>query len=395
MTENLDKMSAEFLLTAACCRWPASVARDAAVREAAAQVRDWDAFLRIVERHRVAGLVHDALPAADTMVPAGVTARLAVRSKAAALRNRLLLEELSLLKRAFDTAGIAFLVLKGAPLAQIAYGAATGKQTRDIDLLVAPDDAKAAFAMLKAQGYAPLPPAVGINDAQFGALLRYGREIDVMRSGSNLPVELQWRAADNPTLLDGVDARSPAQSVELADGLVVRTLAADDLFAYLCVHGAYHHWWRLKWLADLNAVLTTTAADVTRLHRHAQKIGAGLCAGQALLLCRRLFDLPLPTGLAAELESDQRVSRLANIALRALTEPPVANKPLRALSAGLYTQFLFGRGWRFFAAQCRAASVGMQDVMTLPLPARLHWLYPGLRPPLWIWRRLKARMRRS
>lgn len=384
----------EFLLVAACCRRPASAARDAVVRASAAQVRDWDVFLRLVERHRVVGLVHDALSASGAMVPTGIAAGLAARSKAAAQRNRLLLAELSLLKRAFDPAGIVFLVLKGAPLAHIAYGSVTAKQTRDVDVLVAPDHAKAAFNVLESQGYAPIPPAVGITDTQFRALLRYGREIEMARPGSNLLIDLQWRVAENPTLLDGVDVHSPTQSVELADDLVVPTLAADDLFAYLCVHGAYHRWSRLKWLADLNALLAATATDVTQLYRHAQKIGAGLCAGQALLLCRRLFDLPLPAAIAAALEADRRASRLANIALHAMTEPSAANKPLRATIASIYTQFLFGRGWRFFAAQCRVNSVGMLAIMALPLPARLHWLYPVLRPPLWLWRRAAARFRR-
>jgi hypothetical protein len=140
-------------------------------------------------------------------------------------------------------------------------------------------------------------------------------------------------------------------------------------------------------------MLMTTATDVTRLYRHAQKIGAGCCAGQALILCRRLFDLPLPAAVAAELEADRRVMRLVNIALGAMAEQAAANKPVRAVTAGLYTQFLFGRGGRFFAAQCRAASVGMLDVMTLPLPAWLHWLYPVLRPPLWLWRRASGRFR--
>jgi len=394
VTANLSKhrssafeqgLSPEFLLAAACCRWPASAARDAALRAAAAQVRDWDGFLRLVERHRVAGIVHDALRAAGPLVPAAIAARIAARGKAITQRNRLLLDELSQLKRAFDAAAIAFLVLKGAPLAQLAYGSASSKQTRDIDLLVAPGDAKAAFDVLKRRGYAPLPPAVGISDAQFDALLRYGREIEVVQPGGNPLVDLQWRIVENPMLLDGISARSPAHDVKLADGLTVRTLATDDLFAYLCVHGAYHHWSRLKWLADLNAMLAATDADVTRLYRHAQNIGAGLCAGQALVLCHRLLDLPLPAAVSAELEADRRVSRLADIALRAMTEPQLANKPVRAVSADIYTQFLFGRGWRFFAAQCRATSVGMQDIMTLPLPTSLHWLYPALRPPLWLW----------
>jgi FlaA1/EpsC-like NDP-sugar epimerase len=169
-----------------------------------------------------------------------------------------------------------------------------------------------------------------------------------------------------------------------------RAMRHRSLHGYLCVHGAYHHWSRLKWLADLNAMLTTTAADVTQLYRHAQKIGAGVCSGQALLLCRRLFDLPLPAAVTAEIERDRRVSRLANIALRAMATPVIVNKPM----TGVYTQFLFGRGWRFLTAQCRAASTGMLDIMTLPLPLGLHWLYPALRPALWLWRRVSSRLRR-
>lgn len=386
--------SGEFLLAAACCRWPKSPARDAAIRAAAMPMHDWEAFLRVVERHRIAGLVHDALPAAGAIVPAAVTAKLAARSKAIAQRNRLLLDELALLQRAFAAAGVEFLVLKGAALAQIAYGSATCKQTRDIDLLVAPHCARAALQVLERHGYAPLPPAVGADDPRLAAVLRYGREIEVARPGSNLLVDLQWRAAENPTLLDGVDVRSPAQDVELAGGLAVRTLAADDLFAYLCVHGAYHHWWRLKWLADLNAMLHTTGADLTARYRHAQRIGAGLCAGQALLLCRRLFDLPLPAALARELEANARTAKLEQIALRAMTEPAVGHGRMRAVSANIHTQFLFGQGWRFFAAQCRAISVGTQDIPTMALPPVLYFLYPVLRLPLWLLRRLRARVGR-
>jgi hypothetical protein len=386
-------LTPEFLLAAACCRWPASPARDAAVRAAAAQVHDWEAFLRVVGRHRIAGLVHDALPGAGAIVPAAVGAKLAARRKNIAQRNRLLLGELALLQRAFAAEQIEFLVLKGAALAQIAYGSATCKQTRDIDLLVAPERARAALAVLERAGYAALPPAVSSADARIAAVLRYGREAEVARPGSNLLVDLQWRSTENPTLLDGVDVRSPAQDVELADGLVVRTLAADDLFAYLCVHGAYHHWWRLKWLADLNATLHTTGAEATARYRHAQKIGAGLCAGQALLLCRRLFDLPLPAALARELETNARTAKLEQIALRAMTRSPVAHKPMGAASANIRTQFLFGEGWRFFAAQCRAISVGTQDIPTVALPPALYFLYPVLRLPLWLFRRLRAALR--
>ena len=180
--------------------------------------------------------------------------------------------------------------------------------------------------------------------------------------------ELQWRVADNPELLKEVHAASPTQNVVVADGLSVRTLARDDLFTYLCIHGAHHAWSRLKWLADLNAFIAATDADIVHLHRHAQAKGAGLCSGQALLLCQRLFALPLPDDLASELQGTARVRKLCAIAADAMAERTrggTAPEPWH----GFWTNFLLGQGWAFFAAQCRTASVGIIDVISLPLPA--------------------------
>jgi hypothetical protein len=56
--------SPEFLLVAACCRWPPSQSRNAAVLAAAAAVADWAAVVLAAQRQCVAGLVHDALLAA-------------------------------------------------------------------------------------------------------------------------------------------------------------------------------------------------------------------------------------------------------------------------------------------------------------------------------------------
>ena len=205
-----------------------------------------------------------------------------------------------------------------------------------------------------------------------------------------------WR--DNPLLLEGVDARSATQRVPLSGGVSVRTLAGDDLFAYLCVHGAQHAWSRLKWLADLNALVAANAADIAPLYRHAQKIGAGLCAGQALLLCRRLLALSLPAALADEIEADKRVQRLAAIAVAAMTARRTeteADAGFLGVTRSVGTQFLLGQGWRFYAAQCRTASAGTFDVIGLPLPPSLYFLYPILRLPLWLWRRARAALTRG
>jgi hypothetical protein len=382
--------SPEFLLAAACCRWPPGETRNAAVRAAAARLTGWNGVLRLARRHRILGFVHDALAAAALDLPGDATLMLTAQAAKFARQNALLAREAARLQGLLDAAQIPVVVLKGLPLAQLAYGSCASKQTRDIDLLVPPDCAEAALQILEAEGYQLLPPAECLGSRQRRAVLEYAREVELRHRGSKIVVELQWRPTNNPLLLQGIDARAPTQSVALGDGSNVRTLADDDLFAQVCVHGAGHAWSRLKWLADLNALVSSEDTDIARLYRHAQSRGAGLCAGQALLLCELLFERKLPAAIAAELAANRRVKKLAAIALQAMTSPQVKPEGMVAVANNIMMQFLLGQGWVFFAAQCRIASVGVVDVIALPLPPRLRFLYPVLRLPLWVWRRVSA-----
>ncbi len=326
-------------------------------------------------------------------LPAAPAAEFARRAQAISRKNLLLATETCRLQTLLDAAGIPSVALKGVALAQLAYGSFKVKHTRDIDLLTPPGSALAAMALLERDGYALSFPSNHLSATQRRAVMRYSREVAFIHPDNGTFLELQWRVADNPELLKEVHAGSPTQNVVVADGLSIRTLARDDLFAYLCIHGAYHAWSRLKWLADLNAFIAATDADIVHLHRHAQAKGAGLCSGQALLLCQRLFALPLPDGLASELQGTARVRKLYAIAADAMADRARGEGGSGGAPAAwrsFWTQFLLGRGWAFFAAQCRTASVGIIDVISLPLPPYLHFLYPLLRLPLWLWRRAAA-----
>jgi hypothetical protein len=243
--------------------------------------------------------------------------------------------------------------------------------------------------IIERDGYVLSLPAKKLNTMQRRALIRYGREIELHDARRKLRVELQWRAVDNPLLLKGIDAHAKTQNVMLSERAAVRTLAPDHLFAFLCVHGARHCWSRLKWLADLNALIASRNLDIERLYRHAQNIGAGLCAAQALSLCQRLLGLKLPSNLAREFDSDKRCRGLIAIAMRAMTEPHAADHGIRGVARELRNQFLLGRGLRFYAAQTRLILIGAADIVQLPLPRPLHFIYPLVRLPLWLWRRMK------
>ena len=171
--------------------------------------------------------------------------------------------------------------------------------------MVPPAHAFAALRILEDDGYALVDPARELTDAQRHAYIARGYQMELFDARRGTWVELHRRLCENPHLLAGIDAFADGQSVPVAGG-TVRTLNDADLFAYLCVHGANHAWFRLKWLADLNALLGRIGdGAVATLVRHAQARGAGLCAAQALLLCRTIFGRALPAGLAEELARDR------------------------------------------------------------------------------------------
>ena len=376
-----------FELACACCVWPPSAARDARVRVAAEGV-DWDRFLRVLGRQRVAGQAREALRSAQVPLPAAVEQRLTAMAQVAAARSLALAAEAVRLRQLLDAAGIAAVFVKGAALAQLAYGSPAMKSARDIDVLVAPDDAMRAFDLLKREGYALGAPAGDLTPAKMKLVFQLHKDLELFNAARRLHLELHWRLVDNPALLSGLGPASPTREVPVLGGSL-RTLADADLFAYLAVHGASHCWFRLKWIAELNAWLSRySQPEIAGFYRHAEALGVDACAGQALLLCERLLGLALPEELRPALRR-RKLRLLVAFALEEMAgadaEVEMVHRPFGPFRT-LPAQFLRGRGARFFFAQCGLLISSLDDRLMFPLPPYLHFLYPLLRLPLWLLR---------
>jgi hypothetical protein len=172
-------------------------------------------------------------------------------------------------------------------------------------------------------------------------------------------------------------------------------LGDEDLFAYLCMHGALHWWNRLKWLADVNALLASATEDrIERLIRAAEVRGSGRAAAQALLLCRRLLGATLPVQLTATLGKSATVRWLEATALHAMTAGHGEQDPHEArfgTTRGSLSTFLLSGSWRYRLKELNLHLNNQTDMLTIPLPERLRFLYPLLRLPLWVWRHAAKR----
>lgn len=388
------QLNDEFLLAAACCRWPPSPKRDEAVRRAASASVDWQYFLRIVRRQRVDGLVNDGLQRAGVEVPADVSAVLHRASQEIARQTLAFAGESLRVHRLLETTGLPHLFVKGVTLDRLAYGALGLKKARDVDLVISPAAVETVSTLLAQAGYDRIAPGPEVSAERFPIWLRLCKETAWRHSGSGIVLELHTALVDNPALLPGVSAESPQQWVEIKPGAQLPTLAADELFAYLCVHGATHCWSRLKWIADFAALLKNAdGPTIEHLYRRSLVLGVGRCSGQALLLCETLFAMELPPNLSAEIRADTATRRLVKIALGAMAgrhaETELDETVLGTVPIHL-SHFLLAPGWRYKASELRRKSLSHHDRATIPLPRPLHFLYPLLAVPSWLWRRVRG-----
>jgi len=383
-------LSPEFQLIAACAIWPPSDRRTQAIEAAASERINWPRFLRITKRQQVVGLVHEGLNRMQLQVPPEIALELGVEAVRLARENLMTTREALRLQSLFDDADVPVLFLKGASLALLAFGNLGLRTGKDIDLLVSLEQLTAATALMERAGYIRTDPSPNISEAHVGLIMPLRKDFGFVHQATGTRAELHWRLFVNPHALDTSSVRAESQIVPITGTMGLRTLAKEDLFAYICMHGALHFWNRLKWLADINAFLASMPNDaVESLFRAAEARGAGRAAAQALLLCRMLFQTPLPPLLRVTSNNSVTMRWLVATALSAMTtgqgEDDLHDVRF-GTTRGSVSTILLSRSWRYRLAELGIQMTNPTDVLNFPLPRPLRFLYPALRVPLWLWR---------
>jgi hypothetical protein len=383
-------ISPEFRLAAACATWPPSDRRTEAIHAAASQPLDWPRFLRVATRHQVIGLIHQGLTQARPDVLPEIAHEIGMRAAALVRENLAMTREAMRIQRLFDDAGLPVLFVKGPALGVLAFGNVGLRSGQDLDLLVHFETLPTATAVILRAGYRRFDPPPSISDAQLRLLMPLRKDLGFVHQATGLRIELHWRLFLNPHAMVESSFMAASRVVPLSGAAGLRTLGEEDLFAYLCMHGALHWWNRLKWLADVNALLACTPQNgVECLVRAAEVRGASRAAAQALLLCRKLFQTPLPASLTATLDKSITLRWLEATALNAMTTGQDEHDPHDVrfgTTRGSLSTFLLNRSWRYQLAELGIHMTNPTDVLTIPLPQPLQFLYPVLRLPLWAWR---------
>jgi hypothetical protein len=295
--------------------------------------------------HRVQGLVWNAISKAK--VPSEIADLLSADARSIAATNLAIARECNELKDAFASAGLPLLFLKGLAVGALAYRNPLLKMGWDIDLLIDPVDLGAAIDVLTNRGFTVREPACAVQLESWHERLKES----TWSRPDGLHVELHIRLADNPGLISTLGIHSKTRRIEVVPGVSLTTLAGDELFAYLCIHGASSAWFRLKWISDFAALIHgLPTGEVERLYWRSQDLGAHRAAAQALLAADALFASLDGTSLRQRLANDAPSRFLASAALRQLTGRGEPREPTETIFGTLrihWTQLLLKPGLGF------------------------------------------------
>lgn len=379
-----------FDLVLSCARAQNRPTTAKAVEQAAHRVDDWNQVLRVIRRHRVAGLAHHALAASAASVPDAVRETLSRRAGAIARTGLMLTNESIKLDTAFRAAGIEVGFLKGPVLSLQLYGDVGRRHSRDLDLFVDPANLAPATDVLRRLGYRA---AGGILVEGVGDWVERLNQWEFRHDESGTLIELHWRFCPNAELAGPLAAALVWTDADIGGGRTVRTLLAEPLAAYLCLHGGLHAWSRLKWLADIDVLMSADPGAPQRLLALADQVGLQRPVGQALWLASDLLDLPLDAATREALADDRTVRRLGKVALDTIMTGGGATE-LEETALGTtrvrLSHFALGRGWRHWRTQALLALASGEDLKLIRLPKHLAFVYAVLRPVLWAFRKATA-----
>jgi hypothetical protein len=376
--------SPEFDLVLACLRWPQEAVDGDRIRSLAEQQIRWSHLLEIVDHHKVVPLFSRNL---DTFAPGYMPDEQAamLRAKSVANAHGCLgcTAHLVALHRLFREQAIDLRIFKGIPLAMTAFQDPTLRDAGDIDLLVAEKDIFKAGEILERQGYVRFEPQARLTPRRLRSYLAHQKDFSYEHATTGMVIDLHWRLFRNSFLPANAGLKEVGEDWINLGSERIPTLPAPRLLVYLCVHGALDGWLRLKWLADIGALLYTMTPeqlDVAATTAIEQQALPQLSA--AIILCRQLLGYD-PHTLPPQCldENDRRVAHILRFAKRLLTSNQY--RPVRERIASprwLLNEFRLHSSLRYRLDLIERSLFRPRVWHTVDLPDRLFPLYALLSP---------------
>lgn len=350
---------------------PAQIVRSANI--------NWNYFIELTRHHRVFPLVFMNGSKIQGLFPGPVEKVLHQDYMANTFQMLHFCAEMQKICIEFEKSGIRSLHVKGPLLAERLYGDISLRTCKDMDILVPESDLKLAEAALRNEGYLPSSPDPA-------TVLSKSREhhLSYIHPQKKIQIELHWRLNWKTWSEPSFDELWAGKQTIPFKGVPVHSLGGEDLFLSLTTHGARHGWLRLRWLSDIDKLMSgkhQLQLDWKRTIQLLSEYRLQHIGAQALLLTSGLFGTPVHDQLH-ELKPNRKSYLLAKL----------ASEYIQGRKTHQYS-FSLVNGLDKLKYIVHIFEAKRYDMEMLQLPRGLRWLYIPLRPLFYMKRKLLKRQR--
>jgi hypothetical protein len=272
------------LLVALCRRYLGTADEDL-VRDSLNRSFEPRAFLALVRSHGLLLIANHVLAPYRAYFPTEFWSEWDAAVKRLVLNHVRLAKIAVDIHRAFASASITHVFLKGPVLAEALFPGQVLRTCTDIDVLVAPRDLSRADVHLRELGYAPVS-AQGSSGSALGK-----KDVIYRRADRPHPIELHTRTHDLELLFERGESLESVIRPQAFHGEAMPVLADVPNAIYLALHGAKHHWSSFRWLMDLAVLFPQKELSWATTMVRAQELHLEKPLREAAFLLYELFGI--------------------------------------------------------------------------------------------------------
>ena len=291
-------------------------------------------------------------------------------------RNMQLASKLIALHRVSSSLGISPLYIKGAVLAQLAYGDITLRRFGDIDLFIRKEDFDALASWLISEGFEPY---FDIRRYKGNVLFELNNDIPFYHKQKGIAVEVHWDFFKKLALPTRKLEPWKDTTTVTINRTPIPTLKHETHLLYHSLHGSKHLWERLLWIVDIDRFIRAVPnLDWDEILTKASALKAKRMFLLGPALAHRYFDTPLPKRILQEIQT-ARLEPFMHIVENILKSPDAHTlnsldklrfilklKDTPVAKIKTLFEFLF--------------KPGINERRMIVLPEKLFWLYWVVRP---------------
>lgn len=184
---------------------------------------------------------------------------------------------------------IPFISFKGPLLSHKIYGDATYRYFKDFDFLVQPQHLTNMIEVLKGIGFQIENLNFPKQACKRQLWMQHENHVGLYQTSTHIVIELHWSLFTvdflpknkMQDLIAEQTTSMPFQNREF------QVFSHEFELLYLIIHGAKHHWGRLKWLVDIKELLQRYSLNEDKF----LDLASTMKANQLVMLCNALLDI--------------------------------------------------------------------------------------------------------